>query len=98
MMQELQLYARDPINGRSYIASTPNDEIYSVIGIAKFDNRHVASADLIVEWQNDTIIIHHDTFSIPFHDSLVDLGIPRERIILAYAGETMPDSKPTSEA
>jgi len=97
MMQELHLYSRDPINGRSYLTTTPNSDVYAVIGIARLDNKPIVGADLVVEWHDEMIIVHHDSYSIPFYESLVDAGIPRERIILAYAGETIPESKSTQE-
>lgn len=97
LLHELHEYSRDPINGRSYLTLSPNGTMYAIIGIAKFQNKHLADADLIVECLDEWIVIHYDGHSIPLYESLVDAGIPRERIILAYAGETIPESKPTGE-
>lgn len=39
---------------------------------------------------DDTIIIETDNTDRPLDEALVQAGIPREKIILAYAGETIP--------
>jgi hypothetical protein len=39
---------------------------------------------------DDTVIIEHDTTDRPLWKELVRAGIPREQIILAYAGEEAP--------
>lgn len=99
LLSNLQFYARDPINARSYLTSSKIEggEIFAIVAIWTSQKQHKANADLIVEWRTSSIIIHYDGHSIPLYESLVDAGIPRERIILAYAGETIPESKPTGE-
>lgn len=45
---------------------------------------------LMARIEADTIIIEADTTDRPLYDSLMHAGIPREKIILAYAGERVP--------
>jgi len=39
---------------------------------------------------NDIIVIDADTTDHPLHEALMQAGIPREKIILAYSGEKLP--------
>jgi hypothetical protein len=43
---------------------------------------------------NDQIIIERDINNKPLVDALVQNGIPREQIILAYAGEPVEEPMP----
>lgn len=40
--------------------------------------------------EGDTVIIDEDLTDRPLVDALVRAGIPREKIVLAYAGEPLP--------
>ncbi len=42
------------------------------------------------------IVIEVDNTDKPLMDALVQQGVPREQIVLAYAGETLPDKTPVS--
>jgi XisI protein len=42
----------------------------------------------------DMVIIEEDRTDRPLVDSLMHAGIPREKIVLAYAGEPIPDPQP----
>lgn len=41
---------------------------------------------------NNKTIINKDTTDRPLVDELVRAGIPRDQIVLAYAGEKLPES------
>ena len=49
-----------------------------------------ASVVVLARIEGDTVIIEEDTTDRPLVDSLVHAGIPRAKIIRAYAGETVP--------
>jgi hypothetical protein len=44
----------------------------------------------------EVVIVEVDNTDKPLVDALVQQGIPREQIVLAYAGETLPDKMPVS--
>jgi hypothetical protein len=46
---------------------------------------------LLVRLVHDHIVIERDINSKPLVDALMQAGIPRERIVLAYAGEPIPE-------
>jgi hypothetical protein len=44
----------------------------------------------------EVVIVEVDNTDKPLVDALVQQGIPREQIVLVYAGETLPDKMPVS--
>jgi hypothetical protein len=49
------------------------------------------ATSIVVHLRGDTLIIEHDDNDRPLVDALVRAGIPRSKIILAYAGEPVPE-------
>jgi hypothetical protein len=90
--QELLLYAKNPVNGVSLLTINQEENTFAVITIAKMQNRRFAEADIIVRCDADMIVIELDIHDKPLVDALVQAGIPRDKIILAYAGETVPEA------
>ncbi|MDX2140626.1 MAG: element excision factor XisI family protein [Chloroflexota bacterium] len=43
-----------------------------------------------MQTDHDSVVIERDMNDKPLVDALVQAGVPREKIILAYAGEAMP--------
>lgn len=50
----------------------------------------ITGMGLLVRLVNDHIIVEHDGNDKMLIDALLQAGIPRESIILAYAGESIP--------
>jgi hypothetical protein len=92
VVNETSKYAVDGLNGYSVLTSTPDQRFLTVVSIAEVRGQRLATTSLIVHLEPDTIIIEHDINSKPLVDALVQAGIPREKIILAYAGEPVPTS------
>jgi hypothetical protein len=55
---------------------------------APFPARAVVMAQIVDEY----VVIDSDTTDRPLVDELVRAGVPRERIVLYYAGETLPET------
>jgi hypothetical protein len=92
LRQEIEKYAGEAINGYSYLAEDSEHCLFTTVSIAEIKGRHVAFADLIVRVIGDKIVIDDDRNSDPLYEALMEAGIPREQIILAYAGEPVPDT------
>jgi hypothetical protein len=92
LRQEIVKYAGEAINGYSYLAEDSEHCLFTTVSIAEIKGRHVAFADLIVRVIGDKIVIDDDRNSDPLYEALMEAGIPREQIILAYAGEPVPDT------
>jgi hypothetical protein len=81
-------YARKGLNSQSYLTHSDDNAILSVITTVQGKNTSFMS--LLVRILADTIIIERDQNDKPLVDALVQAGVPRSKIILAYAGEPVP--------
>ena len=75
-----------------------NDEVaqrYAVIAIPDLPEERPAWITVMARIEDDLVIIEEDTaLDKPLVDALmVNGGIPREKIVLAYKGETIPEDK-----
>ncbi len=89
--REVGEYAGRMLNGISYLTVNKTEDVFVVVSIAKWKGEHIASSDMIVRLVNDLVVIEQDNNNKPLVDALVQAGIPREKIILTYAGETLPE-------
>jgi len=84
-------YAGEALNGYSYLTSSADQNVFTVVSVGKVRDERVVNTALLVRLINDHIIIERDINSKPLVDALMQAGIPREQIILAYAGEIVPE-------
>jgi hypothetical protein len=83
-------YARKGLNSHSYLTHSDDNMILSVVTVPKGKSGSFVS--LLVRVFGGTVIIERDQNDKPLVDALVQAGVPRSRIILAYAGEPVPES------
>jgi hypothetical protein len=83
-------YARSGLNSHSYLIHSDDNMILSIVTVPK--GKSGAFVSLLVRIVAETVIIERDQNDKPLVDALVQTGIPRSRIILAYAGEPVPES------
>jgi hypothetical protein len=86
--REVKAYGGKGLNGFGYFLHNDADDVFAIVDIAKFRGQHIAESGLIVRLINDKVIIEQDTNSKPLVDALLQAGIPREKIVLTYAGES----------
>lgn len=86
--REVAGYAGKVLNGVSFFLTNEADDVFVVVDIAQFRGHHIAESGLIVRLVGDQVVIEQDTNSKPLVDALLQAGVPREKIVLAYAGET----------
>lgn len=84
-------YAGKALNGYSYLTQSDEGDVYTVVDIARVKQQHISGVSLVVRIVNDKVIVERDQNDKPLVDALMQAGIPREMIILAYAGENVPD-------
>jgi hypothetical protein len=87
--QAVREYAGEGLNGFSYFAKSDDEKLMAVLAVAKVRDQHVADASLIVRLDSGYVVIEQDKTNKPLVEALLQLGIPRERIVLAYAGESL---------
>lgn len=92
LAKEITAYAGEMLNGYAYLLVSEDRNVFTVVSIAKIKAERVTQLSLLARLVDDHIIIETDDSNKPLVDSLVQAGIPRGQIILAYAGEPLPES------
>lgn len=85
-------YARKGLNGESFLTKSDDGRILSVVGVGRLGGKHISNVSLVVRIEGDVIIIERDQNEKLLVDALVQAGIPRAQIILAYVGEPVPET------
>lgn len=86
-------YSGEALNGTMYLLQSPDKTMMSVVAQSVQRGQRHTSVSLLVRFIDDLIVIEHDANNKPLYEALMQAGIPRERIILAYAGEPIPETK-----
>jgi hypothetical protein len=80
-------YARKGLNSQSYFTHDDDNTIFSVVTVTTNNTSFVS---LLVRISNSMVIVEQDRNNKTLVDALLQAGIPRESIILAYKGEPTP--------
>ena len=84
-------YAVKGLNSDAYLTVSPDENLLTVVDIAHIHGQRVVATSLIVRLLNNQVVVEHDDNSKPLVDALLQMGIPRTRIVLAYAGESVSE-------
>ncbi|MBI5931646.1 MAG: XisI protein [Chloroflexi bacterium] len=87
-------YTGKALNGYSYLTQDEEHTLLTVVDVAQSKEKsepHYVGVSVIVRIMGDMVIIDRDQNDKLVIDALVQAGIPREQIILAYAGESVPE-------
>jgi hypothetical protein len=75
---------------RTFKLSNDEQQVYAV-NIIDVPVRHYPTGIMVMAHiEGDIVIIDEDLTDRPLVEALVRAGIPREKIVLAYAGEPLP--------
>jgi hypothetical protein len=91
LYNELKSYAKEGLNVTEFLTISEDKMVYSLVGVGLNGTKRVTSAGIVARIANDFIIIELDNYHPPFVDDLLQVGIPRDKIILAYQGEEVPE-------
>lgn len=86
----LKDYAREGLNGIDYFTMNEAHNFFVIAGMGNTMGKRFADAGIIVRVASDFVVIESDYFDPPLVNSLLQAGIPRDKIILAYQGEEVP--------
>jgi hypothetical protein len=87
---EVEHYAADSDTSTLYAALDDLRRIYAVLDVPHWPRKLPAGIVVMARVVDEYVIIEEDTTDKPLVDALMtNGGVPRERIILAYAGEKM---------
>lgn len=92
LISELNAYAGKAFNGEVYLTSNADQNRFVVTAVGQVKGERVVNTSLMVQLADNRVIIDQDTNSKPLVDALLQAGIPRQQIILAYAGEPVPET------
>lgn len=89
VQHEVEQYAGHTHDATLYAVSDSTRQIYTVICVPEDEAERPAWVMLMARVTGNKVIVDEDTaLDKPFHEALMkNASIPREQIILAYAGE-----------
>ena len=87
----IESYTGKGLNGYAYLIYDPVRGVYTVISVGYTKGQRSVDANLIVRVVDDKIIIERDMNNKILLDALLQAGVPRRQVILAYAGEPVPE-------
>jgi len=90
--REVAAYAKPPVHGDSFLSISEDGQSFSVIDIYVEAGERCVDAGLVVRLFDQLVVIERDMNDKPLVDVLMQAGIPRSQIILAYAGESVPEA------
>lgn len=88
--QVVSEYAKDGLNCVSYLTQNNDGSLLTVVDIEA--TPHDMDVSLVVRIIGEQIVIERDLNNKPAVDALVQAGVDRKDIILAYAGEAVPEA------
>ena len=89
---EIEKYAVPGYNLVSHLMEDSANKIFAVVTTVIEPNKRYSFLDLYVRIVGEKIVIEHESNSKPLYEALMQAGIPREQIVVAYAGEAVPDN------
>jgi hypothetical protein len=90
--REIERYAGEMANGYAYLTVSADRRVFTIVSLGKIKNRRITHLSLLVRIVGERVVMEEDDSNKPLVDVLVQVGIPREQIILAYAGEPGPET------
>ncbi len=78
----------------TYAVSDAGRQTYTVVVVPDHPRKFKSGVAVMARVVGDTVVIDEDITDRPLWEELVRAGIPREKIVLAYIGET--PSPPTN--
>ncbi|MEQ8672663.1 MAG: element excision factor XisI family protein [Aggregatilineales bacterium] len=86
---EMREYAGEGINGQTYFTHDDQNNVMTIVFSGIANGKSFSTISIFARIVNDMIIIDEDKTNKPLVDALVQSGIPREKIVLSYAGESV---------
>jgi hypothetical protein len=91
--REIEAYSGEAENGYVFVTSNSEKTRFVVTGVATAQGKRIVNNALVVQLLGDKVIIEEDKNSKILLDALLQAGVPRDQIILAYAGEPVPETE-----
>ncbi len=92
LITSLERFAGEGLGGYAFLTVNAEANVFVVTDIAITQGKREVHTSIFVRLLGETILIEQDDNEPPLVDALLQAGIPRSQIILAYAGEPVPES------
>jgi hypothetical protein len=92
---EIKWYHGDGLGGKSYFLQDNHKQTFAVMAVIKPflpQDYPIIRPDVMAHIHEGFVVIDADNTDKPLYERLERVGIPREKIILAYLGETVPNT------
>lgn len=83
-------YAGEMLNGYSSVTSNADGTVLTVVDFFRIKQERFVDVGVIVRIVGEQVLIERDQNDKLVVDALIQAGIPRSQIVLAYAGEPVP--------
>ncbi len=96
LKNELNWYANTiGYKSTAHLFCDEKSQKYVIVTVDDYDSPNLdkIAAMIMAHIEGDYIVIDGDNTDKPLYEGLMQAGIPREKIILAYAGERVPTSE-----
>ena len=91
LRQGIEDYVRDQDDSNAYWLEDIAHHLLAVLVVPK-DKPQQSLTILVARIEDDMVIIETDLTDKPLFQALEQAGVPREQIVLAYAGETVEET------
>jgi XisI protein len=92
LIRELEKYTGKAFNGYSFLAVSRDQAHFVITSVGYVRGQRIVNTAMIVEIVSNKIVIDRDIYDKQLVDALLQASVPREQIILAYAGEPVPET------
>lgn len=89
LRREVSDYSGPALKATTHYIEDAARQIYTVVVVPDLPRPFHARVIVMARIVEDKVVIDEDTTDRPLVDELVRAGVPRERITLLYAGETL---------
>lgn len=88
--QTIKSYARKGVNGHVVFTKSDTGNEFVLVAYGQLEADSFTFTSLYAALEGETVIIYEDRNDPPLVESLMQAGIPRDKIICVYAGEEIP--------
>lgn len=91
VQREVAEYSGPSLKATTYAIFDHEQRIYAVVSVPDQPRKFHTGVIVMARVADDRVLIDEDITDRPLVDALVQAGIAREKIVLVYAGEDVPE-------
>ena len=91
LKQTMTDYTGETLNGYSYLTNSKDQQLFAIVSVGFVPGKRIVETGLIAPVIGEHVVIERDVNDKPLVDALTQNGMGRDQIVLAYAGEAVPE-------